>query len=101
MAYRRVALLAVARSLRNRHIRDMRERRGPDSGVARTPVLRRRWTVLPAVVCMLAGAGYVLSQRSSAPQSKGRTGRNAGGGAIPVSVTTVKKGNIGVYVNAL
>src|SRR5689334_16151890 len=62
---------------------------------------RRRWTVLAAVVCMLAGAGYILSQRSSAPQLKTRTGRNAGGGAIPVSVTTVKKGNIGVYVNAL
>jgi membrane fusion protein, multidrug efflux system len=53
------------------------------------------------MVLMLSGAGYLLSQRSSAPQSSGRTGRNAGGGAIPVSVTTVKKGNVGVYVNAL
>jgi multidrug efflux system membrane fusion protein len=50
---------------------------------------------------MLMSAGYLLSQRSAAPPAQGKKGRNAGGGAIPVSVTTVQQGNIGVYVNAL
>lgn len=49
---------------------------------------------------MLLGAGYLLSQRSSTPQAKGRS-RNAAGGAIPVTADPVKTGNIGVYVNAL
>ncbi len=49
---------------------------------------------------MLLGAGYLLSQRSSAPQTTAKKGKNAGG-AIPVSVSTVKQGNIGEYVNAL
>ncbi len=42
-----------------------------------------------------------MSQRSSAPTAQGKKGRGAGGGAIPVSVTKVQQGNIGVYVNAL
>lgn len=70
---------------------------------AREPVRsrsRRRWTIWGAILCMLLGAGYLLSQRSSAPQSKGKKGKNAGG-AIPVSVATAKRGDIGVYVNAL
>ncbi len=51
---------------------------------------------------MLFGAGYMLSQRSSAPQgSGGKKGKNAAGGAIPVSVAQVTQGDIGVYVNAL
>lgn len=50
---------------------------------------------------MLAGAGFLLSQRSSDPKTKGKKGKGAGGGAIPVSVSPVKQGNIGVYVNAL
>lgn len=55
-----------------------------------------------AVLCMLLGAGYLLSQRTSlSPQAKGKKGKGAGGGAIPVSVSPVKTGNIGVYVNAL
>ncbi len=54
-----------------------------------------------AIVCMLLGAGYLLSQRSSAPQQTPKKGKNAGGGAIPVSVSTARQGNIGVYVNAL
>lgn len=62
---------------------------------------RRRWAVWGAILCMLFGAGYLLSQRSSSTQSKGKKGKNAGGGAIPVSVATVKQGNIGIYVNAL
>ena len=50
---------------------------------------------------MLLGAGYLLSQRPASSQSKsGKKGKGAGG-AIPVSVSPVKQGNIGVYVNAL
>lgn len=49
---------------------------------------------------MLLGAGYLLSQRSSNTQAKDGK-KSKGGGAIPVSVATVKQGNIGVYVNAL
>ncbi len=62
----------------------------------------RHWVVWVAVLCMLLGAGYLLSQRTSlSPQAKGKKGKGAGGGAIPVSVSPVKTGNIGVYVNAL
>jgi membrane fusion protein, multidrug efflux system len=79
----------------------MREEGEPNSGLTRASLRRRRRSTLWAVMfCMLLGAGYLLSQRSSAPQSKGKTGRG-GGGAIPVSVTTVRKGSIGVYVSAL
>lgn len=60
---------------------------------------RRRWTIWAAIVCMLFGAGYLLSQRSTGSQSKSKKGKGAG--AIPVSVAQVKQGNIGVYVNAL
>ena len=63
----------------------------------------RHWAVWLALLCMLAGAGYLLSQRPSQSQSSGKKGKGkgAGGGAIPVSVSPVKQGNIGVYVNAL
>lgn len=54
-----------------------------------------------AIFCLLFGAGYLLSQRSSAPQSNAKKGKNPGGGAIPVSVSTVKQGSIGEYVKAL
>src|SRR5579875_1796882 len=64
------------------------------------PPPRRHWAVWAAVLCMLLGAGYLLSQRSTGGQSKGGK-KGKGGGAIPVSVAQVKRGNIGVYVNAL
>lgn len=54
-----------------------------------------------AIICMLLGAGYLLSQRSSAPQTSAKKGKGAGAGAIPVSVSTVTQGNLGEYVNAL
>jgi multidrug efflux system membrane fusion protein len=61
---------------------------------------QRHWAVWGALLCMLLGAGYLLSQRSTGTQSKsGKKGKGAG--AIPVSVAQVKQGNIGVYVNAL
>ena len=65
------------------------------------PRRRGRWAIWAALACMLLGAGYLLSQRSSGPASGDKKkGKNAGG-AIPVSVAAVQQGNIGVYVNAL
>src|SRR5579875_286661 len=62
---------------------------------------RNAWVVWAAVLLMLAGAGYLLSQRSSSGQSSGKKGKGAGSGAIPVAVAKVTKGNIGEYVSAL
>jgi len=77
---------------------------------ATRPRKRGRWVVWIALLCMLLGAGYVLSQRSkpAAPSGRaasrraggGRGGRD-GGGPIPVSVDKVKQGDMGVYINAL
>ncbi len=55
------------------------------------------------MLCLLCGAGYLMSQKRSQPAQQGsqKGGRQGGGGAIPVSVTQVQKGNIGVYINAL
>jgi multidrug efflux system membrane fusion protein len=60
---------------------------------------------IAALFVLLAGAGYLLSQRSKgtdseASKSSGKKGRK-GGGATPVSVAKVTQGNMGVYINAL
>lgn len=62
---------------------------------------RRHWAVWAAVFCMLFGAGFMLSQRSSAPQGKGKKGKGGAGGPIPVSVGKVTKGNMNEYINSL
>ncbi len=65
---------------------------------------QKHWAIWGAVLCMLVGAGYLLSQRSSAPQTKGgKSGRGARGatGPIPVSASKVTKGNMNVYINSL
>jgi multidrug efflux system membrane fusion protein len=72
---------------------------------------KRRWPIWAAALLILLGGGYLLSQRSMAPKSgakgaspggKNARGRNArGGGAIPVSISKVRKGNMGVYISAL
>jgi len=72
---------------------------------------KRRWPIWAAALLILLGGGYLLSQRSMAPKSgakganpggKNARGRNArGGGAIPVSIAKVRKGNMGVYISAL
>ncbi|MBV9612355.1 MAG: efflux RND transporter periplasmic adaptor subunit [Acidobacteriaceae bacterium] len=68
----------------------------------KAPPKHRNWAIWAALACMLFGAGYVLSQRSSGSASSGgKKGKSFGGGAIPVSVSTVTQGNIGVYVAAL
>ena len=69
-----------------------------------TPPRKRHWAVWAAALLLLAGATFVLSQRttgSSTAAGSNKNGRRGAGGPIPVSVAQVKKGNIGVYVNAL
>jgi multidrug efflux system membrane fusion protein len=72
---------------------------------------KRSWTVWIAAILILGGGSYFLFQQSSghttviaqtAPGGgKGRKGAKGGGGPIPVSAEVVKKGNMGVYINAL
>ena len=81
----------------------------PDSSGSPGPIpsaSKRRWIawILPLCVLLLGG-GYLLSQRpanssSTSPKGAGKKGKG-GGGAIPVSVEKVQKGNMGVYINAL
>lgn len=62
----------------------------------------RRWAILVAVLLTVAGATFLLSQRvqTNTPASeRGKKGK--GGGAIPVGITPVEQGDIGVYINAL
>lgn len=71
-----------------------------------SPPRKRRWAVWAAALLLLVlgGASFLLSQKttsSSTGAAAGKSGRRGGGGPIPVSVAVVKKGNIGVYVNAL
>lgn len=77
----------------------------PESTPASVPQARRHlpkhWAIWAAVFCMLFGAGFLLSQRSSAPQGKGKKGKGGAGGPIPVSVGKVTKGNMNVYINSL
>jgi len=72
--------------------------------IARKP---RRWPIwIGALVILIAGGGYLLSQRpaDTAATSGGKGASKKGqkgGGAIPVAIDTVKKGNMGVYIEAL
>jgi membrane fusion protein, multidrug efflux system len=66
---------------------------------------RRHWAIGATVLLMVLGATFLLSQRSQKAGSEGgksgsRRGRGAGG-AVPVSVAPVERGNMGVYINAL
>jgi multidrug efflux system membrane fusion protein len=64
--------------------------------------LPKHWAIWAALLCMLFGAGFVLSQRSSSgPQGKGKKGKGGAGGPIPVSVAKVTKGNMNVYISSL
>ena len=67
---------------------------------------KRHWPIWAVALLILLGGSYLLSQRSMAPKSAAKgakaRGRNArGGGAIPVSIAKVRKGNMGVYISAL
>jgi multidrug efflux system membrane fusion protein len=66
---------------------------------------RRNWAISLAILLLLFGSGFLLSQHAtntveSGPAGAAKSGRK-GGGAIPVSVAKVTQGNIGVYINAL
>ncbi len=70
------------------------------------PQRKRHWAIWAAALLMLAGAGFVLSQRSSGSASAQQGGSRGGGkrgagGPIPVAVAQVKRGDLGEYVNAL
>lgn len=70
-----------------------------------TPPRKRHWAVWGAALLILACAGFLLSQRTTTSGSgtgtSSKGGRRGAGGPIPVSIAPAKKGNIGVYVNAL
>ncbi len=48
---------------------------------------------------MLAGAGYLFSQRSGTPKSGGKNAPPPGG--VPVSVDMVRRGNMPVYISSI
>ena len=68
------------------------------------PKKRKQWVVWAVVLCILLGAGLLLSQRRSS--TAGGNGQKSSGkrglvGAIPVAVATVQKGDMGEYISAL
>jgi multidrug efflux system membrane fusion protein len=73
----------------------------PALAIKRRIHIPKHWAIWAAVLIMLFGAGFLLSQRSSSgPQAKGKKGKGAGG-PIPVSVGKVTKGNMPVYIDSL
>jgi multidrug efflux system membrane fusion protein len=74
--------------------------------VPAAPRPSRRWIVwLAAILILLAGAGYLLSQRQRTATTKASankaSGKRGAGGAIPVSAEKVRQGDMGVYISAL
>lgn len=49
----------------------------------------------------LAGAGFLMSQRAQKGNKSSGNAKGRGPASVPVGVSAVKKGNIGVYINAL
>jgi multidrug efflux system membrane fusion protein len=73
-----------------------------------TPKPKHSWPMwIGAVLVLLLGAGYLLSQMTggSTSQSSGKGGgknsKKGGGGPIPVAADKVTQGNMGVYIEAL
>ena len=64
-----------------------------------------RWIVWAIVIAVLLAGGVLLSQRTSGSKAgaadNGNGAKGRGGGAIPVAVATVQKGNMGDYINTL
>src|SRR5215472_17547877 len=52
-----------------------------------------------AGLCLLAGAGYLFSQRGAANRAGGRGAPPPGG--VAVSVDSVQRGNMPVYISAI
>jgi multidrug efflux system membrane fusion protein len=63
---------------------------------------RKHWIIWAAALLLFLTGGYLLSQRSAAPAgaAAGKRGRGAGG-AIPVSVATVRQGNMDETISGL
>ncbi|HEX4231782.1 MAG TPA: efflux RND transporter periplasmic adaptor subunit [Bryobacteraceae bacterium] len=64
----------------------------------------RTWAIWLAVLCLIGAGGYMLSQGQSTKTATSKKGKGKGGknaGAIPVAVTQVVKGDLGVYIEAL
>lgn len=76
----------------------------PSSPAVKKP---KRWPVwIGALIILLAGGGYLLSQRtnSTSTANGGKNGSKKGakgGGAVPVAVQSVTKGNMGEYVESI
>lgn len=75
-----------------------------------SPHHKYRWLIWLIVICVFAGAAYLISRLASTPaqgqtQAKagktGKGGRGGAGGPIPVSAATVTTGNMGEYIEAL
>lgn len=92
----------------------LKEPAGAPPGTAANPVIKpkKRWPAWIAAIVILAAGSYFLFRPSpngptvnaqTAPGKGGKGGKNGkgGGGPIPVSAEKVKKGNMGVYINAL
>lgn len=65
------------------------------------PARKYHWAAWAAVLMLLGGATFLLSQKTTTSGTTSGHGRRGATGPIPVSVTQVKTGNLGVYVNAL
>jgi membrane fusion protein, multidrug efflux system len=69
-----------------------------------TPPRKRHWAIWVAAILLFCSATFVLSQKTNSGKTRegaAGAGRRGASGPIPVAVTQVKKGDIGVYVNAL
>lgn len=62
----------------------------------------KHWIIWTTALVLFLTGGYLLSQRSTAPSNaaSGRRGRGAGG-VVPVSVATVRKGNMDETISGL
>lgn len=66
----------------------------------RRSIRRRYWWALLLVVFLLGGGGFFLFQHQAAGRST-KAKSTPSPGAVPVVTATARKGDIGVYVNAL
>jgi membrane fusion protein, multidrug efflux system len=79
------------------HLQDHPESQPPRSGSRAAQGIRRIFWIV--AVFLLAGAGYLFSQRSGGTKSSGRGAAPPGG--VPVSVDVVRRGNLPVYITSI
>lgn len=77
----------------------------PEQGLihnsSQPPRKRRRWIVWLGAICILCSGGVLLSQRSTAPSAGGGKKGKKGSGIVPVAVSKVGQGDMGVYISAI